>query len=87
MARIKRNIHKQNGSGSLMKTKRRKKDIDQIYTEMLPENIERTKTEATAWDEDKPGLGQHYCIPCARYFISAKAIEDHVKTKQHKNRF
>ena len=34
-----------------------------------------------------PGLGQHYCVPCARYFVSDKAIDAHYKTKEHKKRF
>ena len=37
--------------------------------------------------EDKPGLGQHYCVTCARYFISDQAIQVHYKTKEHKKRF
>ena len=38
-------------------------------------------------DEDKPGLGQHYCIPCARYLITDQAMTEHKKTKEHKKRF
>ena len=38
-------------------------------------------------DEDKVGLGQHYCVTCARYFITEKAIETHRTTKEHKKRF
>ena len=38
-------------------------------------------------DEDKAGLGQFYCVTCARYFISEKAIETHRTTKEHKKRF
>mmetsp|Transcript_2836 Transcript_2836/g.6850 ORF Transcript_2836/g.6850 Transcript_2836/m.6850 type:complete len:165 (-) Transcript_2836:1180-1674(-) len=35
-------------------------------------------------DEDIPGLGKHYCIPCSRYFISKEAQETHSRTKLHK---
>lgn len=35
-------------------------------------------------DEDLPAHGQHYCIACARYFISPLALEDHEKTKPHR---
>ncbi len=35
-------------------------------------------------DEDLPAHGQHYCIACARYFISPSALEDHEKTKPHR---
>jgi bud site selection protein 20 len=35
-------------------------------------------------DETLPGLGQHYCVPCARYFVDIKALEIHEKSKLHK---
>lgn len=35
-------------------------------------------------DEDVPGYGKHYCIPCARYFQNAASLVDHEKTKGHK---
>ena len=37
-------------------------------------------------DEYKPGLGQHYCLHCAKYFISDNAMKSHLKTKEHKKR-
>lgn len=37
-------------------------------------------------DLDKPGSAQHYCLHCARYFISEQALQDHFKTKVHKRR-
>ena len=40
----------------------------------------------TALDDDLPAQGQHYCTPCAKYFVSANALGDHVKTKPHKRR-
>lgn len=38
-------------------------------------------------NEDLPGLGQHYCVHCSRYFVSDLAIIAHFKTKEHKKRF
>jgi len=38
-------------------------------------------------NEDLPGLGQHYCLTCARYMINDKAMAEHLKTKEHKKRF
>lgn len=35
-------------------------------------------------DDDVPGQGKFYCIPCARYFQNAAALVDHEKTKPHK---
>ena len=51
---------------------------------MEPDNA--TKLLNQELDEYKPGLGQHYCLQCARYFISTHAITEHFKTKEHKKR-
>jgi hypothetical protein len=40
--------------------------------------------EATKVDEDKPGLGQYYCVSCARYFADPASIEGHNQSKKHK---
>jgi bud site selection protein 20 len=37
-------------------------------------------------DFDKPGLAQHYCLHCAKYFINDRAMQDHFRTKKHKLR-
>ncbi|KAI7895902.1 uncharacterized protein EV154DRAFT_386250, partial [Mucor mucedo] len=39
-----------------------------------------------AIDTDLPGLGQHYCIECARHFISEAHYAEHLKSKLHKRR-
>jgi len=41
-------------------------------------------TAKTELDEDVPGYGKYYCIPCARYFQNAAGLVDHEKTKPHK---
>ena len=51
---------------------------------MLPENADKLLNQPI--DEYKPGLGQNYCLTCARYFISQNAIQAHLKTKEHKKR-
>jgi len=51
---------------------------------MLPVNTQKLMNQEI--DEDLPGLGQHYCLHCARYFITDKAIQEHFKTKEHKKR-
>ncbi|KND04593.1 uncharacterized protein SPPG_00312 [Spizellomyces punctatus DAOM BR117] len=64
------------------RTRARTKDLDQIHEDMkTPE-----KFEQQAVDADLPGLGQHYCIQCSRYFTDAGALSDHYKTKLHKKR-
>uniref|UniRef100_A0A7S4I0P6 C2H2-type domain-containing protein n=1 Tax=Vannella robusta TaxID=1487602 RepID=A0A7S4I0P6_9EUKA len=67
-----------------IKTKHRVKDLDQIIVDLKPENAE--KLEKQEVDPDLPGLGQHYCISCSRYFVDARALSDHRKTKIHKRR-
>ena len=63
-----------------------KKDIDQIVLEdMLPEKTEQLLNQPI--NEELPGLGQHYCVHCSRYFISTAAIKEHFRTKEHKKRF
>jgi hypothetical protein len=60
-------------------------DLDQIYDDLKPENSE--KLEKRPADLDLPGLGQFYCILCARYFQNMEAMTTHRKSKPHKNRY
>lgn len=67
------------------KTKRRTKDLDLIYDDLASkEKIQQLLNQPL--DETKPGLGQHYCIHCAKYFETAIALKTHLKTKRHKRR-
>ncbi|VEU21425.1 DEKNAAC102768 [Brettanomyces naardenensis] len=67
------------------KTKRRTRDLDLIHSDLsTPESIQRLKHQA--YDEDKPGLGQYYCIHCAKHFQDNKALAQHLKSKLHKRR-
>ena len=67
------------------KTKRRTRDLDQIYDDLASkENIQRLLNQPL--DETKPGLGQHYCIHCAKYFETRAALRTHLKSKVHKRR-
>ena len=76
--------HKQIKKANL-KTKRYRRDVDQVVLEdMEPENSEKLLNQEL--DEYKPGLGQHYCLKCARYFISDASIQTHFRTKEHKKR-
>ncbi|KAK1927901.1 bud site selection-related protein [Papiliotrema laurentii] len=66
------------------RTRARVKDLDQIQDDMKPEN--KNKYEVQPIDEDKPGLGQHYCIECAKYYETNAALQNHTKSKVHKRR-
>ena len=39
-----------------------------------------------AHDDEVPGLGAHYCLPCSRYFANPGALAAHEKTKPHRRR-
>lgn len=60
--------------------------IDQVYDDVTdPKRAEDLKSNQPV-DFDLPGLGQFYCVECARYFISPVALDAHVQTKRHKAR-
>ncbi|KAF8479587.1 hypothetical protein DFH94DRAFT_794106 [Russula ochroleuca] len=67
------------------RTRARTKDIDQIQLiDLDPKN--RTKLEAQDLDYEKPGLAQHYCVECAKYYETDFALRSHWKSKVHKRR-
>lgn len=66
------------------RTRARTKDLDQIHQDLQPHNATKLKNQEI--DEDKPGLGQHYCIPCAKYFETNHALTEHKRGKVHKRR-
>ena len=67
------------------KTKRRTKDLDLIYDDLSSQDkIQKLLNQPL--DETKPGLGQHYCIHCAKYCETAIALKTHLRGKVHKRR-
>lgn len=67
------------------KTKRRTRDLDLIYGDLSSkESIQRLKNQPL--DENLPGLGQYYCIECAKYFERQPMLDHHTKGKKHKRR-
>ncbi|ORY99990.1 hypothetical protein BCR43DRAFT_511133 [Syncephalastrum racemosum] len=66
------------------RTRNYTRDLDQIHEDIKPENIDKFKNQAV--DADLPGLGQNYCVECARHFISQDALNEHIKGKTHKKR-
>ena len=88
MGRLRRkgNPAKNKASYRAKRTRNYKRDADQIvFEDLIPEITEKLTHQPM--QEDMPGLGQHYCVTCARYFISEQAQKDHNKTKEHKKRF
>ena len=67
--------HKQYGKNR--RTRNKTKDLDQIVEDLQPEKLLKIQN---------PGLGQFYCVFCARYFVNQKSLDDHFKTKEHKKR-
>ncbi|CZR57519.1 probable BUD20 Protein involved in bud-site selection [Phialocephala subalpina] len=67
------------------KTRRRLRDLDQISEDLRsPKHLERHKSQKAA--EDLPGLGQYYCIECAKWFESENSMVTHRKGSTHKRR-
>eukprot|EP00736_Rhodelphis_marinus_P009577 Rmarinus@m.19938 len=58
--------------------------IEHVVDDLKPENA--SKFEDMPADLDLPGLGQHYCVHCSRYFVDEETLEKHKKTKNHKKR-
>lgn len=66
--------------------KRRTRDHDQIYDDMKAADAAsaRGDTPKPKFDPALPGGGQHYCVSCARHFVSATVLEQHKRSKPHK---
>lgn len=71
-------------ASKVYKTKRTTKAPDAILHADLasPEALAARKQQK--FDEYLPGLGQHYCVPCAKYYESAVALQTHTKSKVHR---
>jgi len=65
-----------------LKVKRHTRDIDQVFEDIQPGKVE--KYDEMEIDEDLPGLGQHYCVTCAKYFVDGNTLITHKTTKFHK---
>ncbi|KAI8613838.1 bud site selection-related protein, partial [Chytriomyces sp. MP71] len=75
------------------RTRARVKDLDQIHEDIAKTLAASSSTSlptnamaSTELDPDLPGLGQFYCIHCAKYFISQAAMDVHLASKPHKKR-
>ncbi|KIJ55520.1 hypothetical protein M422DRAFT_151274 [Sphaerobolus stellatus SS14] len=87
MGRLRRKrVHKaQRDVHRAARTRARTRDLDQIqHIDLTPEM--RAKLEAQPIDLEKPGLAQHYCVECAKYYETDYALQSHWKSKVHKRR-
>lgn len=74
------------GSDSKRKTRRKTRDLDQIHCDLQdPKHLSQYKDTKAA--EDLPGLGEFYCIECAKWFEAEHNLAAHRKGKPHKRRF
>ncbi|AOW04001.1 uncharacterized protein YALI1_D16206g [Yarrowia lipolytica] len=73
-------------SRMMYKTKRRTRDLDQILRDDMNTSQSIKALHNQEYDEEKPGLAQFYCIPCARYFETEFAKQTHIRGKVHKRR-
>ncbi|KAJ7327665.1 hypothetical protein DFH08DRAFT_710293, partial [Mycena albidolilacea] len=61
------------------------RDLDQIQLlDLDPKH--RVELEAQPLDFEKPGLAQHYCVECAKYYETDAALTSHWRSKVHKQR-
>ncbi|GAA5957145.1 hypothetical protein JCM21900_003110 [Sporobolomyces salmonicolor] len=67
------------------KTKRYRRDIDQIHDDLKDGGKQKFMEELAKKDlEDLPGLAQYGCVACSRYFADAAALSTHERGKPHK---
>lgn len=60
------------------------RDTDQILSDDMKSQAAIDALKNQKFDEYLPGLGKHYCIPCAKYYESDVALTSHQKSKIHK---
>ncbi|PBK72675.1 hypothetical protein ARMSODRAFT_854628, partial [Armillaria solidipes] len=87
MGRLRRSrVHKaQRDVHRATRTRVRTKDLDLIQLiDLDPKN--RAALEAQPLDFEKPGLAQHYCVECAKYYETDVALRSHWRSKVHKRR-
>lgn len=80
-------VNKKKGSNKRNRRKRSlARAVDQIHDDLADPMKEEALRNDQPVDFDLPGLGQHYCVECARYFIDGDVLKQHARTKLHKNR-
>jgi len=70
---------------TLSKTRRHIRDLDQI-AEDLKNPVYLKAHKSLIPKTDLPGLGEYYCIECAKWFESSNSQITHLRGKNHKRR-
>lgn len=73
------------GINSKSKTRRRVRDLDQVHSD-LRDAKHLSQYKDTKAVDDLPGLGEHYCIECAKWFEGEHNLVAHRRGKPHKRR-
>lgn len=74
------------GSKSSKKTRRHRRDLDQVHQD-LRDPVYLSQYKDTKAAEDLPGLGHFYCTECAKWFESEDNMLKHTRGKPHKRRY
>ena len=82
--RRKNNVAKHKDINKSRRTRHYKKDLDQVINDLEPDKFFKLTHQDI--QEDKPGLGQFYCVWCSRDFINQNTLDVHQKSKEHKKR-
>ena len=61
------------------------RDLDQVKAD-IASSQHLTRYRSTKAAEDLPGLGEWYCIECAKWFEGEHNLVAHRKGKNHKRR-
>ena len=80
--RRKHNVAKNKKFHKALRTRKKRRDLDQIHTDIQKEE----EVKQAVLDPDLQGGGHFYCVACARHFTSSVALTTHLKTKRHKLR-
>lgn len=73
------------GANSKKKTRRHTRNLDQIHADVASKRHLQQYKDTKA-PEDLPGLGEWYCVECAKWFESETNFVHHAKGKSHKRR-
>ena len=58
--------------------------MDQIHEDLKPTSVQKLANQPV--DYELPGMGQFYCLQCARHFVDEHTLVAHRKSKVHKRR-